>query len=165
RGKMRPLLALRAGSGQRRGPSDPVPPLRRGGHGRHLVRPATAPLNPHRPAAFLGMLEGGGGRAMQERLNGRLLERVLDRVAHLAAALEKASVAEFIELYRRPRRLLFLNFLSGLSRGFGIAVGFTVVGALFLYVLGQLAALNLPIIGEFVADIIRIVQGELAAGR
>jgi len=102
---------------------------------------------------------------MQERLNGRLLERVLDRVAHLAAALEKASVAEFIELYRRPRRLLFLNFLSGLSRGFGIAVGFTVVGALFLYVLGQLAALNLPIIGEFVADIIRIVQGELAAGR
>lgn len=102
---------------------------------------------------------------MQERLNGRLLERVLDRLAHLAAALEKASVAEFIELYRRPRRLLFLNFLSGLSRGFGIAVGFTVVGALFLYLLGQLAALNLPIIGELVADIIRIVQGELAAGR
>lgn len=102
---------------------------------------------------------------MQERLNGRLLERVLDRLAHLAAVLEKASVAEFIELYRRPRRLLFLNFLSGLSRGFGIAVGFTVVGALFLYLLGQLAALNLPIIGEFVADIIRIVQGELAAGR
>lgn len=102
---------------------------------------------------------------MQERLNGRLLERVLDRLAHLAAVLEKASVAEFIELYRRPRRLLFLNFLSGLSRGFGIAVGFTVVGALFLYLLGQLAALNLPIIGELVADIIRIVQGELAAGR
>jgi len=102
---------------------------------------------------------------MQERLNRRLLERVLDKLAHLAAALEKASVAEFIELYRRPRRLLYLNFLSGLSRGFGIAVGFTVVGALFLYLLGQLAALNLPIIGEFVADIIRIVQGELAAGR
>lgn len=100
---------------------------------------------------------------MGQRRHDGLTETVIERLAHLAAAMEKASVAEFIELYRKPRRLLYLNFISGLSRGFGIAIGFTVVGALFVYFLGWLAALNLPIIGEFVADIIRIVQGELTA--
>ena len=111
------------------------------------------------------MLNPGGSSGMRDRLNAHLVENLLERLAHLAAAIEKASLAEFVELYRQPRRLLYLNFLSGLTRGFGIAVGFTVVGALFLYVLGRVAALNLPIIGEFVAEIARIVQGELATGR
>lgn len=75
--------------------------------------------------------------------------------------MNKAGLAEWVELFRRPRRLLFLNFLSGIARGFGIAVGFTVIGALFLVLLGYLARLNIPIIGEFIADIVRIVRLEL----
>src|SRR5690606_23789016 len=106
-----------------------------------------------------------GGGCMQGTGNQRLWERLLDKLSVMAAAMEKASVAEFVELYRQPRRLLYLNFLSGAARGFGIAVGFSVVGALFLYVLSHIAALNLPIVGSFVADIIRIVQVELATGR
>ncbi|NMB38989.1 MAG: hypothetical protein GX994_05375, partial [Firmicutes bacterium] len=51
---------------------------------------------------------------------------------------------------------------AGLVRGFGLAVGFTAVGALFLYILGKLASLNLPIVGEFIADIAQIVQEKLA---
>ena len=87
--------------------------------------------------------------------------RVLARLDELVAAMEKASVAEFIELYRRPLRLLSLNFIAGVFRGFGIAVGFTAVGAVFLYGLGRLATLNLPYIGNWVAEIVRIVQTEL----
>lgn len=87
--------------------------------------------------------------------------RVLARLDELVAAMEKASVAEFIELYRRPWRLLSLNFAAGVFRGFGIAVGFTAVGAVFLYALGRLATLNLPYIGNWVAEIVRIVQTEL----
>src|SRR5690554_4439058 len=102
---------------------------------------------------------------MRDRLNDRLVENLIDKLAHLAAGMEKASVAEFVELYREPRRLLYLNFISGLTRGFGIAVGFSIVGALFLWALGWVATLNLPVIGEFVAEITRIVQGELATGR
>lgn len=94
-----------------------------------------------------------------------LAGRLLWRLDELALAMEKANVAEFIELYRRPARLLALNFFAGLVRGFGIAVGFTAVGAVFLYLLGRLAALNLPVIGSFVAEVVRIVQTELAAPR
>lgn len=91
----------------------------------------------------------------------RLSEALIRKLESAIASLEKASLAEFIELYRHPRRLLFINFLAGVTRGFGIAVGFTAVGAVFLFILGRLAALNLPIIGQFIADIARIVQMQL----
>jgi len=48
------------------------------------------------------------------------------------------------------------------ARGFGIAVGFSLIGAIFVLFLGHLARLNLPIIGEFLADLARIIQLELA---
>lgn len=86
---------------------------------------------------------------------------LLEKLEKTIEALDKAGVAEWIELFRRPRRLLVINFFSGLARGFGIAVGFTVVGAIFLVLLGRIAQLNLPIISEFVTDIVRLVQLEL----
>jgi len=99
---------------------------------------------------------------MREAINQKLVEKLLVRIEGLLTLMERHSLAELVELYRSPRRMLFLSFTSGVARGFGIAVGFTIIGALFLYLLGRLAMLNLPIIGEFVAEITRIVQGELA---
>ncbi len=90
-----------------------------------------------------------------------LMESLMRRLEQMLAALDKSGIAELVELYRRPGRMMWLSFLSGLVRGFGIAVGFTVIGAVFLLLLARLAALNLPIIGEFVADVARIVQNEL----
>lgn len=98
----------------------------------------------------------------KERINQKLLEKLISKIEGLLTVMERSSIAELIELYRTPRRMLLLSFTSGVARGFGIAVGFTVIGALFLYVLGRVAMWNLPVIGEFVAEITRIVQGELS---
>jgi len=94
-------------------------------------------------------------------INNKLMESLIRRLDELGEAMERASIAEYIELFRRPRRLLYLNFLAGVFRGFGIAVGFTAVGAIFLYLLGKIASLNLPLIGRFLAEIARIVEVEL----
>lgn len=75
--------------------------------------------------------------------------------------LDKAGIAEWVELFREPQRMLYLNFLAGVVRGFGVAVGFTLVSAIFIVFLGYVARLNLPFIGEFIADITRIVRFEL----
>lgn len=99
---------------------------------------------------------------MANRISSGLVQSLLLKIEELNESLEKASIAEYVELYRRPKRLLYLNFLAGIVRGFGIAIGFTVVGALFLYGLGKIAALNLPVVGEFIAEMTRIVQNELA---
>lgn len=99
---------------------------------------------------------------MGDKISFGLIQNLMGKIEELNESLEKASIAEYIELYRKPRRLLYLNFLAGIVRGFGIAIGFTVVGAFFLYGLGRIAALNLPVVGEFIAEITRIVQNELA---
>jgi len=96
------------------------------------------------------------------RVNEALLENLLRKIEGLLTVFERSSVAELIELYRRPRRMLWLSFASGVARGFGIAFGFTIIGAVFLYVLSRVAMWNLPVIGEFVAEIARIVRMELS---
>jgi hypothetical protein len=93
-----------------------------------------------------------------DRINSNLLQNLVIKTEKLTHSLEKASIA----LYQNPRRMLYLSFLSGIARGFGLAIGFTIVGALFLYVMGRIASLNLPIVGEFIAELTRIVQNELA---
>jgi hypothetical protein len=70
-------------------------------------------------------------------VNDKLLATLIKKLSELTESMEKANVAEYIELFRRPRRLLYLNFLAGIVRGFGIAVGFTAVGAIFLYLLAK----------------------------
>ncbi|MBU5674459.1 hypothetical protein KQJ23_21685 [Paenibacillus sp. MSJ-6] len=75
--------------------------------------------------------------------------------------LEKSRIAEYTQLLNRPWRLIWLNLLSGTARGVGIAIGFTFFAATIIYLLQLLGALNLPIIGDYIADVVRIVQRQL----
>jgi hypothetical protein len=79
----------------------------------------------------------------------------------LAAKFDRSYLAEYVSLMQRPFRLMFINFLAGLARGFGIAVGLTIVASIFVIFLSYLANLNLPIIGDYIAQLVRIVNQQL----
>ncbi|MGQ9497249.1 MAG: DUF5665 domain-containing protein [Desulfotomaculales bacterium] len=72
--------------------------------------------------------------------------------------MEKMKLAEYVSLLERPYRLLYINFLTGIARGLGIAVGFTILGAVILYVLQKLVMMHLPGISSFIATVVRLVQ-------
>lgn len=72
--------------------------------------------------------------------------------------MEKIKLAEYVELLNKPGRLLWLNFLAGVARGLGMAVGFTFLGAILIFSLRRMVALNLPVIGRFIAEVVFIVQ-------
>lgn len=93
---------------------------------------------------------------VDEKIND--LYRLLMHISHM---LEQSRIMEYTELLHRPWRLIWLNLLSGTSRGVGIAIGFTFFAATIVYVLQLLGALNLPIIGDYIADIVTIVQHQL----
>jgi hypothetical protein len=80
------------------------------------------------------------------------------RITDLTRMLEKSQIAEYVNLLEKPTRLLYLNFLAGVARGLGMAVGFTLLGALVLYFLQKVVLLNLPVISDFIADIVRMVR-------
>lgn len=81
-----------------------------------------------------------------------------EKISELAEKMEKMKLAEYVQLLNNPWRLLYINFLAGLARGVGIAVGFTILGAVVLYFLKVIVMLNLPFISEFLAEIVRMVQ-------
>ena len=83
------------------------------------------------------------------------------RLEQLAQQLERAQFADYVHLLNRPWRLIVTNLYAGIARGVGIGIGFTIFTTFIVYVLRQLGALNLPIIGDYIAEIVRIVQYEL----
>ena len=83
------------------------------------------------------------------------------KIEELSINMEKMKLAEYVELLNQPKRLLFLNFIAGVARGLGIAVGFAVLGALAILVLRRLVVLNLPLIGDFIALVVKLVQTRL----
>jgi len=87
-----------------------------------------------------------------------VLSRAVDR---LALMMERSNFSEYVLLMQRPGRIIINNLLAGIARGLGIAIGFTVLAAILFYLLQALAVLNLPIIGDFIADIVRIVDSQL----
>ena len=98
---------------------------------------------------------------MADREEKVLTARLLAKIEVLSRDMERFNLAEYMKLLNDPRRFLLVNFLAGVARGFGIALGFTILGALFIWFLQRLLVLNLPIIGDFIADLIRIVQEQL----
>jgi hypothetical protein len=72
--------------------------------------------------------------------------------------LESMRIAEYMELLERPGKLILINLVAGIARGLGIAIGATVVFAIVLNLLRQLILLNIPGIGDFIADIVHIVE-------
>lgn len=89
------------------------------------------------------------------------LEALETRLQKVTVDMERSMIADYVQLLNRPRSLIWRNLLAGTARGVGIAIGFTFFAATILYVLQMLGALNLPIIGDYIADIVKIVQNQL----
>ncbi|MTI47753.1 DUF5665 domain-containing protein [Sporosalibacterium faouarense] len=92
---------------------------------------------------------------------GRKKNRVENKVEELSDLLENSRMTEYVEMMGDKKRLLFINFIIGIVRGFGMAIGFTILGALAIYILRMIIDLNLPLIGDFIAEIVKIVQENL----
>lgn len=80
------------------------------------------------------------------------------RVENLAVAMEKMKIAEYVEYLNNTRKMLMVNLLAGIARGFGMAIGFTILSAVVLYMLQRLVLLNLPLIGDFIANLMKLVE-------
>ncbi len=88
----------------------------------------------------------------------RLIHVINKKLDKIALNMEKFKLVDYVYYLENPRKMLWSNFLGGLSRGFGIAIGFTLLGAVVIYFLQIIVRWKLPLIGEFISDIVNIVQ-------
>lgn len=95
---------------------------------------------------------------MNDREKQNLLAEQIDR---WIAALERLRLSDYVRYVEDRRRMFWSNFWGGVARGVGMAVGFTILGAIIVLMLRDLAQRNLPLIGDTLAEIVGIVQKQL----
>ncbi|HBF77640.1 MAG TPA: hypothetical protein DEF85_09930 [Clostridiaceae bacterium] len=76
----------------------------------------------------------------------------------LSDQLQRSRIGDYIDLMQNPVRMIGLNFLAGIARGFGAAVGFTILGAVLIYFLQRIVILNIPIISGVLAQIAKMIK-------
>ncbi len=67
---------------------------------------------------------------------------------------------KFWEKFALKKRLRFFlrHFLAGVFRGMGFALGFFLLSALALYLLNMLVDLGIPVIGDFIAQLLFYIE-------
>ena len=95
---------------------------------------------------------------MTELESANMIVRQIDR---WLSAMERLRLADYVRYVDDRRRLFRTSFWAGVARGVGMAVGFSVLGALLVWILQDLARRNLPLIGELLANIVSVVQNRL----
>jgi len=76
----------------------------------------------------------------------------------LSEKMEENKIKEYVTLMGDTKKLLWKNFISGVSKGIGTGIGFTILGAIVLLILRKIVLLNIPIIGRYLKDILDIIE-------
>lgn len=89
----------------------------------------------------------------------RKKEKILiNQIDNLNKNLLESNIIEISQLLGNRKRLLWINLISGISRGIGIGIGVTLISAILVWILQKIVTLNIPVIGEYVSDIVEIVM-------
>ena len=82
-----------------------------------------------------------------------IIKRYLEK---LIIIIERSRIRDYMYLTDSKRRLFIINFIAGLGKGFGQAIGFSILAALVIALL--ISWVNLPFIGRYIAKLLNIVQ-------
>ena len=88
----------------------------------------------------------------------KLEKLLLENIDKLNKSLQRNNFLDLVELLGDRKKLFIRNYSSGIFKGIGIGIGVTLITAILLILLQKIVALNIPVIGEFIADIVDIVQ-------
>jgi hypothetical protein len=85
-------------------------------------------------------------------------EHHLEQMERLASHLEAMRIADYLELLEKPRRLIITNFIAGVSRGLGFAVGTTIIFAIVVEFLRRIILINIPGISYYLIEILKLID-------
>lgn len=85
----------------------------------------------------------------------KLLIRKIDKINK---TIERNNILELAEILGNTKKMLVKNFFSGIAKGVGIGIGFSLLTAVLVYLLQRIIRLNIPIISEYITDIVEIVE-------
>ena len=86
------------------------------------------------------------------------IKLLIEKIDKLSYNLNKNKFIDLIEVMGNKKEMIFRNLFSGLCKGIGIGIGVTLVTAKIIVILQKIIKLNIPIISEYITDIVDIVE-------
>lgn len=90
-----------------------------------------------------------------------MTERECKLIHQLTDTLERMHLDDYLEYVSNRRRMIVNNLLYGMLRGLGFAIGFSVLGALAIVLLKNVVLKNIPIISDFIAEVIHAIEARM----
>lgn len=87
-----------------------------------------------------------------------MLKELKNKIDKISESLEKSNIMEMTYILGNKKEILKRNLIAGIARGVGIGIGVTLITAILVYILQKIILLNIPIIGDYITDIVEIVQ-------
>ena len=85
-------------------------------------------------------------------------KELITKLDKLIYAMEKSNIEDLLNIFGSNKKIIVRNLLAGIFRGVGIGIGITIITAILVLILRHLVALNIPVIGEYISDIVEIVE-------
>lgn len=85
-------------------------------------------------------------------------KQLIEKIDKLIYILDEKGITNNIELFQNRKKLVLRNLLAGIVKGIGTGIGFTILTAIIVYILQYIIRLNIPVIGNYISDIVDIVQ-------
>ena len=92
-------------------------------------------------------------------------KKCLEKISQLYDEFSRARLLEYVELVSSPKKLFWLNFLSGLAKGLGLTLGTAIVLTILFKLTQHVIALNIPYITVWVSDWLTQLSTLMKAGK
>lgn len=92
------------------------------------------------------------------KIKNKKIDILNTSINHLIETFQKSNIEEWTYILGSKKEIIKRNLIAGIFRGVGIGIGVTIITAILVIILQRIVALNIPVIGEYIADIVEIVQ-------
>ena len=85
-------------------------------------------------------------------------KEIYEKLSKLCDDFNRTRLLEYVELVNNPKKLFWLNFMSGVAKGLGMTIVTAVILLILFKITQHIIALNIPYITTWIADIIDMVK-------
>lgn len=88
-------------------------------------------------------------------------KKINEKLDSINQKIEKSKIFEMSYILGSKKEIIKRNLIAGIAKGVGLGIGITIISAVIVYILQKIIRLNIPVVGEYIADIVSIVQKSL----
>ena len=81
-------------------------------------------------------------------------KKINQKIDNINKKLDKSGIIEMSYIMGSKKEIIKRNLIAGMSRGIGIGIGITLISSIIVYFLQKLIKLNIPVLGEYIADML-----------